>query len=118
MNELRSEPSTVLRNCARGRRMACTLTPSAYSETSVASIFLSSTVTSSEVDVGLGPDRVVRQAPAKDRREDRPIALHLCDQCVECRGELLSRISFHRSNAWLRSRTPVYPGALFHRFTS
>ena len=46
MNELRIDPSAVLRNSARGTSNACTFTPSAYSARSPASTFLSSTVTS------------------------------------------------------------------------
>ena len=42
-----------------------------------------------EVDVGLRPDGVVRQAAAEDGREDRAVRLHLLDQRVERGGELL-----------------------------
>ena len=43
-----------------------------------------------EVDVGLRPDRVVRQAAAEDRGEDGAIVLHLLHEGVERSGEALS----------------------------
>ena len=46
---------------------------------------LSSIVTSIEVDVGLRPDGIVRQAAAEERGQDAPILLDLVDECVEGR---------------------------------
>ena len=46
MNELRTAPSAVLRNSARGISMACTFTPSAFSATLDAPTRESSMVTS------------------------------------------------------------------------
>ena len=42
-----------------------------------------------EIDVGLRPHRVVRQAAAQDRREDAAIVLELLDQRVERDGEVV-----------------------------
>ena len=42
-----------------------------------------------EVDVGLFPDRVVRQAAAEDGGEDRAIIFHLLDERIKCFAELL-----------------------------
>jgi hypothetical protein len=42
-----------------------------------------------EVDVGLRPHRVVRQAAAQDGGEDRTVFLHLRDERVERGGEPL-----------------------------
>ena len=75
MNELRIEPSTVLRNSARGIRSAWTFTPSAYSAMSLASDLLVVDRHEHQVDVGLRPDGVVRQAAAENRREDRAVLL-------------------------------------------
>jgi hypothetical protein len=41
-----------------------------------------------EVDIGLGPDGVVREAAAEDGGEDRAIPLDLGDEIVERPGEL------------------------------
>ena len=65
------------------------MTPSAYSATSAALDLLVVDRHEHQVDVGLRPDRVVRQAAAEDGREDRAVLLHLLDQRVERRGELL-----------------------------
>ena len=40
-----------------------------------------------QVDVGLRPDRVVRQAAAENRGQDRAVLLHLLDQGVERSGK-------------------------------
>ena len=42
-----------------------------------------------QVDIGLRPDGVVRQAAAEDGRQDRPIPFDLRDEIVERLGELL-----------------------------
>ena len=36
-----------------------------------------------QIDVGLGPHLVVRQATTKDRRQDRSVLLHLLDEGTE-----------------------------------
>jgi hypothetical protein len=42
-----------------------------------------------EIDIGLGPDGVVREAAAEDGGEDRAILADLRDEIVERPGELL-----------------------------
>ena len=96
MNELWTEPSTVLRNSARGIRIAWTFTPSAYSATSAGSTFLSSIVTStrsmSDFAQTVSCDRLPQRMAARIERS----CLHLLDQRVERGGELLlNRLLVH-----------------------
>src|SRR5215471_14555728 len=72
MNELRIDPSADLRNSARGRRLACTFTPSAYSARSPRSTFLSSMVTSirsmSDLAQTVSCDRLPQRMAARMER--------------------------------------------------
>ena len=95
MNELVTEPSTVSRNFVRGISSACTFTPSAY-ERDVSGIDLPVVDRHQhQIDVGLRPDGVVRQAAAENDGEDRAILLDLFDQIVERGRELLMNRSAH-----------------------
>src|SRR5207245_6461191 len=62
-----------------------------------------------QIDVGLRPDGIVRQAAAEDSRQDRPILFHLRDKIVERIGELFLDglcLSAHCSRLW---SAPPFP---------
>ena len=109
MNELRIDPSTILRNSARGMRNAWTLTPSAFSATSDASTFLSSIVTStrsmSDFAQTVSCDRLPHRMAARMERSP----LHLLDERVEgCDELLVNRLLLHAARASEVARK-VYP---------
>ena len=77
-------------------RNAWTFTPSALRE-SAARSSLTPVVDGDEdqVDVGFGPDGVVRQAAAQNRGEDRPVEFHLLHQPIQGGLELSSNRLVH-----------------------
>ena len=73
--------STVLRNCARGRRTACAhLAPFALSARSPFSTFLSSMVTSTRSMSDLAHTWSCERLPQEDHRQHRAVLLHLLDE--------------------------------------
>ncbi len=87
MNELCIDPSTSLRNSVRGIRNAWTLTPSAFSDIVPPLDLPVVDGHEHEIDVGLRPDRVVRQAAAQEDGEHAAVLLQLCHERVECSGK-------------------------------
>ena len=110
MNELRTEPSTVLRNCGARHEDRVDVHAVRVQRQVRRLHLLVVDGHEHQVDVGLRPDRVVRQAAAEDGGEDRAVLFHLLDERVERGGELL----LDRSGAMRRTR--VYPKLARLRF--
>ena len=98
MNELRIEPSIVLRNSARGMRSAWTFTPPASSARSAAATFLSSIVTSTRSMSDFA------QTVSCDRLPQR-IAARMERSCLTCSTSASSAsVNFSRINSFSNRR--------------
>ena len=89
MNELWNEPSTVLRNCGARHEERVDVDAVGVERHVRRRHLLVVDRDEHQVDVGLRPDRVVRQAAAEDGREDGAVPLDLLDQRLEGDGKLL-----------------------------
>ena len=103
MNELRIDPSTVLRNSAARQEEGVDVHPVRVERQVSCLHLLVVDRHEYQVDVGLGPDLVVRQAAAEDRRQDGAVLLHLLDERSSASLNLSSIgscLMLHRRRYW------------------
>ena len=89
MNEFWTEPSTSLRNCRAWQQPRVDVDAVGVQRDRARRDPAVVDRHEHQVDVGLCPDGIVRQAAAEDRSKDAVIVLQLHHERVECRRECL-----------------------------